>query len=167
MRFHNDTDENRKSYVLPSNHPGSRATLRGRSGGSADLPSRRGGQTDRANRYAANYRDSAGIASGSHTRRQSLTIEKVALGKRLYFDRSLSIDKSVSCATCHDPDHGFAYAGRVSTGVGGRKARATRRQSSTQRITRPNSGMVARRPLKNRRKARCRIPSRWPTASLA
>jgi cytochrome c peroxidase len=50
-----------------------------------------------------------------------LTVETVALGKRLYFDKSLSIDNSVSCATCHDPNHGFAYAGDVSTGVGGKK----------------------------------------------
>jgi cytochrome c peroxidase len=50
-----------------------------------------------------------------------LTVETVALGKRLYFDTSLSIDKSVSCATCHDPAHGFAYAGDVSTGVGGKR----------------------------------------------
>lgn len=50
-----------------------------------------------------------------------LTVETVALGKRLYFDTSLSIDKSVSCATCHDPTHGFAYAGDVSTGVGGKR----------------------------------------------
>jgi len=50
-----------------------------------------------------------------------ITIEKVALGKRLFFDASLSIDKSVSCAKCHDPENGFAYAGDVSTGVGGKK----------------------------------------------
>ena len=50
-----------------------------------------------------------------------VTVETVTLGKRLYFDTSLSIDKSVSCATCHDPGHGFAYAGDVSTGVGGKK----------------------------------------------
>lgn len=50
-----------------------------------------------------------------------VTVETVTLGKRLYFDTSLSIDKSVSCATCHDPAHGFAYAGDVSTGVGGKK----------------------------------------------
>src|SRR5258708_915046 len=50
-----------------------------------------------------------------------LTVETVALGKRLYFDKALSIDNSVSCATCHDPNHGFAYAGDVSTGVGGKK----------------------------------------------
>ncbi len=50
-----------------------------------------------------------------------LTVETVALGKRLYFDEGLSIDNSVSCATCHDPNHGFAYAGAVSTGVRGKK----------------------------------------------
>jgi cytochrome c peroxidase len=50
-----------------------------------------------------------------------VTVEAVTLGKRLYFDTSLSIDKSVSCATCHDPAHGFAYAGDVSTGVGGKR----------------------------------------------
>lgn len=49
------------------------------------------------------------------------TLETITLGKRLYFDTSLSIDNSVSCATCHDPAHGFAYAGQVSTGVGGKR----------------------------------------------
>ena len=52
-----------------------------------------------------------------------VTAETIALGKRLYFDTSLSIDKSISCATCHDPGHGFAYPGDVSTGVGGKKGR--------------------------------------------
>jgi cytochrome c peroxidase len=50
-----------------------------------------------------------------------ITIEKVALGKRLFFDPALSIDKSISCAKCHDPRNGFAYAGDVSTGVGGKR----------------------------------------------
>ena len=50
-----------------------------------------------------------------------VTVETIALGKRLFFDTSLSIDKSVSCATCHDPGHGFAYPGGVATGVGGKK----------------------------------------------
>ena len=49
------------------------------------------------------------------------TLETITLGKRLFFDTSLSIDNSVSCAACHDPAHGFAYAGHVSTGVGGKR----------------------------------------------
>lgn len=47
-----------------------------------------------------------------------LTAEKVALGKLLFFDKRLSKDGSVSCATCHNPYHGFADPDRVSSGVG-------------------------------------------------
>ena len=50
-----------------------------------------------------------------------LTAEKVELGKKLYFDRRLSADDTVSCATCHDPRHGFADPRPVSLGVGGVK----------------------------------------------
>ena len=50
-----------------------------------------------------------------------LTAAKVELGKKLYFDGRLSADGSVSCATCHDPRHGFAEPRPVSIGVGGAK----------------------------------------------
>jgi cytochrome c peroxidase len=50
-----------------------------------------------------------------------ITVETVALGKRLYFDKALSVDKSISCATCHQPDQGFADRTAVSTGVEGKK----------------------------------------------
>ena len=33
---------------------------------------------------------------------------KAALGKRLFFDKRLSGDVAISCATCHDPAKGFA-----------------------------------------------------------
>src|SRR5258707_14561940 len=35
------------------------------------------------------------------------TAEKIALGKKLFFDGRLSADGSVSCATCHDPARAF------------------------------------------------------------
>jgi cytochrome c peroxidase len=50
-----------------------------------------------------------------------VTPEKIELGKKLYFDRRLSSDDTVSCATCHDPRHGFAEPRPVSIGVGGAK----------------------------------------------
>ena len=50
-----------------------------------------------------------------------LTTEKAELGKKLYFERKLSADDSVSCATCHDPRHGFAEPRPVSIGVGGKQ----------------------------------------------
>jgi cytochrome c peroxidase len=48
------------------------------------------------------------------------TPERVALGKLLYFDKRLSVDGTVSCATCHAPEHGFAEPRPTSTGVGGK-----------------------------------------------
>ncbi|HVN79189.1 MAG TPA: cytochrome c peroxidase, partial [Terriglobia bacterium] len=50
-----------------------------------------------------------------------LTEEKIKLGKRLFFDKNLSIDKTISCATCHIPEKGFAEDEQFSTGVGGKK----------------------------------------------
>ena len=47
-----------------------------------------------------------------------VTAEKVALGRKLYYDTRLSMDGTVSCATCHDPAKGFADGKKVSTGVG-------------------------------------------------
>lgn len=48
------------------------------------------------------------------------TQAKVALGRQLYFDPRLSIDNSISCATCHAPETAWANHDPVDTGVGGR-----------------------------------------------
>jgi cytochrome c peroxidase len=45
---------------------------------------------------------------------------KIALGAQLYFDPRLSVDNSVSCATCHAPETAWANHDTVDTGVGGR-----------------------------------------------
>ena len=50
-----------------------------------------------------------------------VTPEKVALGRKLYFDKRLSKDGTVSCATCHDPAKGFADGKKVAEGIGGKK----------------------------------------------
>lgn len=46
---------------------------------------------------------------------------KVELGKALYFDKRLSRDGTVSCATCHDPSKGWTDQSPVSTGIKGQK----------------------------------------------
>src|SRR5436190_12172613 len=55
-----------------------------------------------------------------------LTVEKVELGKLLYFDPRLSCDDTVSCASCHDPKKGWSNGNPFATGVrsqvGGRSA---------------------------------------------
>jgi cytochrome c peroxidase len=43
----------------------------------------------------------------------------VALGRRLFQDRQLSRDGSVSCATCHVPELAFTDSRPVATGIGG------------------------------------------------
>ncbi|MBI3781946.1 MAG: c-type cytochrome [Deltaproteobacteria bacterium] len=47
-----------------------------------------------------------------------MTDEKIALGKLLYFDPRWSKDKSISCASCHNPYHGFTDPAPTSKGVG-------------------------------------------------
>jgi cytochrome c peroxidase len=51
----------------------------------------------------------------------ALTEAKVQLGRRLFFDPILSADGTVSCATCHRPDHGFASPTQQAIGLGGRR----------------------------------------------
>jgi cytochrome c peroxidase len=45
---------------------------------------------------------------------------KIALGHQLYFEKRLSADNSVSCASCHDPKHGWSDGRATSVGVGGK-----------------------------------------------
>jgi cytochrome c peroxidase len=46
---------------------------------------------------------------------------KVELGKLLYYENRLSSDESVSCASCHAPEHAFTDASEVSLGIGRQK----------------------------------------------
>jgi cytochrome c peroxidase len=49
-----------------------------------------------------------------------LTVEGVALGKKLFYDPILSRNGQLSCAGCHDQQHGFSdYGKQFSTGVRG------------------------------------------------
>lgn len=47
--------------------------------------------------------------------------QKIELGKKLFFDKRLSVNESVSCATCHEPRFAFTDRKKVSEGVFGRK----------------------------------------------
>ncbi len=49
-----------------------------------------------------------------------MTEDKIVLGKFLYSDPRLSKDKTISCASCHNPFHGFTDPGLTSKGVGGK-----------------------------------------------
>ena len=42
-----------------------------------------------------------------------------ALGKRLFSEKALSADGSISCASCHDPERAFSDGKTVAQGIGG------------------------------------------------
>jgi cytochrome c peroxidase len=47
-----------------------------------------------------------------------VTPDRIALGRKLYFDTRLSKDGTVACATCHDVSRGFTDHRSVSEGIG-------------------------------------------------
>jgi len=48
------------------------------------------------------------------------TPEKVSLGQKLFFERRLSADDTVSCSTCHHPELAFTDRKPLSVGIKGR-----------------------------------------------
>ncbi len=48
-----------------------------------------------------------------------MSVEKIELGKMLYFDKRLSKDGTVACASCHGPKEAWAEHTPTSKGIGG------------------------------------------------
>jgi cytochrome c peroxidase len=48
-----------------------------------------------------------------------LTPGKIELGRRLFFDPVLSLHRTVSCSSCHDPEHGYSIPDRFAKGDDG------------------------------------------------
>ena len=46
-----------------------------------------------------------------------LTRAKVELGRQLFFDKRLSRDQTLSCASCHDPRLAFSDGRAVARGI--------------------------------------------------
>ncbi len=61
----------------------------------------------------------AGLKAVPVPKDNPMTAEKVALGKQLYFDKRLSKDNTMSCATCHDPAKGYSNGEAFAVGVRG------------------------------------------------
>jgi cytochrome c peroxidase len=49
-----------------------------------------------------------------------VTVETVALGRKLFYEKKLSADNTISCSQCHSPQLGFTDGRKHSTGVGGK-----------------------------------------------
>ena len=52
-----------------------------------------------------------------------MTAAKVELGRRLFYDADLSVDGTMSCATCHEQKHAFADGNTTHPGVTGEPGR--------------------------------------------
>lgn len=48
-----------------------------------------------------------------------MTVEGVYLGRKLFYEKRLSLDNSISCASCHSPQKGFSDDRPFSLGVNG------------------------------------------------
>ena len=64
-----------------------------------------------------------GLKTGLPAWRHGFTPRQIDLGRYLFFDPVLSGDGSVSCASCHQPDRGFADGRGRSVGVSGQPLR--------------------------------------------
>ena len=66
-------------------------------------------------------RQPLGLPSVEWPKNNPYSAAKAELGRYLYFDKRLSSDGTVSCATCHDPKYGYTDGAPVSTGIRGQK----------------------------------------------
>lgn len=91
----------------------------------AALAERPGGLTDRDLRILQSLSlAELGPVPPSPSNRVADSQRAVALGKDLFFDTSLSLDGSLSCASCHQPDKAYTDGRALAEGVG-RTARNT------------------------------------------
>jgi cytochrome c peroxidase len=90
-----------------------------------------------------------------------LTAEKIALGRRLFFDRRLSRDGSLACATCHDPKRAFSDGRKVAVGVFGRQGRRNAPAIINGDTAGSSSGMAVPPLLRSRCSCRFKTRTRW------
>ena len=67
--------------------------------------------------YAIANSQILGLPELNMTKGTDLTREKIALGRKMFYDRRLSHTDTISCAICHVPEMGFAH-NELATAVG-------------------------------------------------
>ena len=83
------------------------------------------------------------------------TLKKIALGRRLFFDKQLSGDGSISCGSCHDPKKGLSDGRPKAVGFMVPRCPGAPPAFGTRLTTPLNSGTDALLRSKNRRLAPC------------
>ena len=78
-----------------------------------------------------------------------MTRAKIELGRQLYFDERLSSENTISCASCHDPEQGYAAQSQFGIGVQGQQGGRNSPVSFNRILSKRNSGMVAAASLED------------------
>src|SRR5579864_5654717 len=66
-------------------------------------------------------REPLGLPSIEWPKDNRYSAAKAELGRILYYDKRISADETISCATCHEPKYAFTDGAPVSTGIDGKK----------------------------------------------
>ena len=76
---------------------------------------------DSANHEVLEFELPLGLSAGQGmvrgVRENPLTRAKIELGRQLFFDTRLSADNTISCASCHQPAHGYAAPTQFGIGI--------------------------------------------------
>ncbi len=74
------------------------------------------------NQYATtNKAGVGGLKSALPEIRDGFSPQQIDLGRYLFFDPALSVDQTISCATCHDPNKGLSDGLATSMGIDGQR----------------------------------------------
>jgi cytochrome c peroxidase len=97
-----------------------------------------------------------------------LTEERVSLGRKLFFDRRLSLNGTQSCGMCHIPEQGFTNNElAIAVGIEGRSVGRNAPTLYNVAFLEPCFTMGGRRTWSSRPGSRCCTPTRWQTPRSA
>ena len=128
-RMQNDEDVGRRLFTSTRSQPGDNKEgyeHRNYVTRSLDLEMRRGSATDL---LAVAGNPPLGLPPLPVPKENPLTKQKIALGRKLFYDRRLSQNGTISCAMCHVPEQGFT-SNELAMAVG-IEGRTVRRNSPT------------------------------------
>jgi len=82
-----------------------------------------------ADLYSISWKPQLGLPLAAEPEDNQNNTQKIALGRKLFYDRRLSLNNTFSCAMCHIPEQGFS-SNEMATAVG-IEGRTVRRNSPT------------------------------------
>ncbi len=86
-------------------------------------------EAESVNLYDNSWKPQLGLPLAPAPEDNPVTAKKIDLGRKLFFDRRLSLNNTFSCAMCHIPEQGFS-SNEMATAVG-IEGRTVRRNSPT------------------------------------